>query len=187
MILYINACVRRKSRTERLARHLLTKMGEPFTEVRLSEVAFPVADEAFLQKRDALIRDSAWEDPLFSLARQFAAADQIVVAAPFWDLSFPASLKQYFEQINVLGITFRYTSEGIPKSLCRAKRLYYVTTAGGNFFPQEYGFDYVKALATAFYGIPSMELIAATGLDVDGADEKQILQDCMRKIDCLIP
>ena len=61
---------------------------------------------------------------MFELARQFAAADQIVIAAPYWDLSFPAALKQYFEQINVLGITFAYTPEGVPKGLCRARKLY---------------------------------------------------------------
>ena len=30
----------------------------------------------------------------------------------------------------MVGITFRYTSEGVPEGLCRAKRLNYVTTAG---------------------------------------------------------
>ena len=70
-----------------------------------------------------------------------------MIAAPFWDLSFPASLRQYLEQVNVPGITFRYTEEGIPVSLCRARRLYYVTTAGGYYFPEEYGYGYVKALA----------------------------------------
>ena len=41
---------------------------------------------------------------MFDLAKQFAEADEVIIAAPFWDLSFPAALKQYFEQINVLGI-----------------------------------------------------------------------------------
>ena len=45
------------------------------------------------------------------------------------------SSPEYFEQINVLGITFVYTPEGYPKGLCRAKALYYVTTAGGCYVP----------------------------------------------------
>ena len=175
MILFVNACVRKGSRTKRLADCLLAKRNEPIAEVRLDAVAFPPVDEAFLERRDRLIREKDFGDPLFEPARQFARADEIVIAAPFWDLSFPASLKQYFEQINVLGITFVYTPDGIPAGLCRASRLTYVTTAGGNFFPEDYGAGYVKALAKNFYGIPEFRLIKATGLDVDGADADAIL------------
>ena len=175
-ILFINACVRKESRTKKLADFLLSKMREQFEEVRLGTIVFPVADENFLRRRDQLILAHDFGNPVFDLARQFAEADEIVIAAPFWDLSFPAILKQYFEQINVLGITFCYTPEGIPQGLCRAKRLTYITTAGGNFFPEEYGFGYVKALAQNFYGIHNVNLIKAIGLDIDGADVNAIIE-----------
>lgn len=179
MTLFINACVRRESRTKRLADAVLSEVPGPIEEVCPGKIAFPTADEAFLEKRDRLIAAGAFDDPLFTFARQFAAADAIVVAAPLWDLSFPAALKQYFEQINVLGVTFRYTPEGMPEGLCRAKTLTYVTTAGGAFFPEEYGFGYVKALAQSFYGIPDVRLVKAAGLDVDGADVEALLQDAI--------
>ncbi len=183
MILFINACVRRQSRTLRLAACLLEKLGGGAEEVRLDRVAFPVVDEAFLEKRDRLIAGKEFDHPLFAMARQFAGADQIVIAAPHWDLSFPAALKQYFEQINVLGITFVYTPEGVPKGLCRAGKLCYVSTAGGGWVPEEYGFGYVKALAQGFYGIPEVELIQAKGLDIDGADGEAILREAMERIE----
>ena len=176
MILFINACARKESRTKELADCLLAKLQGPVGEVRLNEIQFPVADESFLHKRDQLTLAQASGDPLFALARQFTEADEIVIAAPFWDLSFPAVLKQYFEQINVVGITFRYTPEGIPQGLCHAKRLTYITTAGGNFFPEEYGFGYVKALAQCFYGIHTVNLIKAVGLDIVGADVSAIME-----------
>jgi len=182
MILYLNACVRKESRTKRLSDFLLSKLDEPYTEVRLADIEFPVTDEAYLTKRDQLIAAEAFSDPMFSLANQFAEADRIVIAAPYWDLSFPAALKQYFEHINVLGITFTYTPEGIPQGLCRARELYYVTTAGGNYVPEEYGFGYVKSLAQSYYGIQDVRLIQAVGLDLDGAAPEQILKDCMKKI-----
>ena len=110
-----------------------------------------------------MVAGSDYSDPMFDLAKQFAEADRIVIAAPYWDLSFPASLKQYFEQINVQGITFVYTPEGVPQGLCRAKQLLYVTTAGGNYVPEEFGFGYVKALAQNFYGIPDVQMFQAAG------------------------
>ena len=76
----------------------------------------------------------------------------------------------------MVGITFRYTEEGVPVSLCRAKRLHYVTTAGGNYVPEEFGYGYVKALAQGYYGIPDVRLIKATGLDIVGADAEDIMR-----------
>ncbi len=178
MILFVNACVRKESRTKRLADCLLAALNRPFEEQRLAEYAFPAVDEAFLRKRDAAVREGDFSDPVFALARRFSRADEIVIAAPFWDLSFPAALKQYFELINVIGVTFRYTEDGAPEGLCRAKKLYYVTTAGGTFLPECYGFGYVKALAENFYGIRETELIQAAGLDMEGAAAESILLAC---------
>ena len=114
MILFINACVRRKSRTLTLAREVLQKLGDEVTELKLEDVDFAKIDEEFLSNRDRLIGVKEFDDDSFALARQFAEADRIVIAAPYWDLSFPAMLKQYIEHINVLGVTFEYTPEGFP-------------------------------------------------------------------------
>ena len=127
-ILYINACVRKESRTRILAEQLLNKLNLPCEEIRLV------------------------------------------------DLSFPAMLKQYLELINVVGITFKYSKEGVPLGRCRAGSLFYVTTAGGRYVPEEFGFGYVKALAQNFYGIPDVRKIEAVGLDIDGADIDAIME-----------
>ncbi len=182
MLLYINACVRTESRTKRLTDCLLSALHEPVTELRLEDVSFPRVDEAFLQKRDRLLAAQELDHPMFDLARQFAAADTIVISAPFWDLSFPAALKAYLEQINVVGVTFRYTPDGIPQGLCRAKKLYYVTTVGGEYYPESFGFGYVEALSKNFYGIPEVELIKATGLDIWGAPVEELLRACEDEI-----
>lgn len=175
MTLFINACVRAGSRTLRLAKRLLAGWNDPVTELKLSDISFVPTDEAYLTRRDGLLAGGHFEDPMFDLARQFAAADRIVIAAPYWDLSFPAALKQYLEKINVPGITFYYTRDGVPRGLCRAKQLYYVTTAGGTYVPPEFGFGYVETLAKNFYGIGEVRLVEASGLDIDGADPEQIL------------
>ncbi|MBQ2597957.1 MAG: NAD(P)H-dependent oxidoreductase [Oscillospiraceae bacterium] len=181
-ILYLDATVRPQSRTAELAQLLLTQLDGEVTHVKLSEIAFPVTDASFLARRDRGIAAQDFSDPLFALAKQFAAAECIVIAAPYWDLSFPASLKQYFEQINVIGLTFCYTEDGIPQGLCKAQQLYYVTTAGGTAAPDTYGFGYVQALAQRFYGIPDCKLFKAEGLDLYGADPDALLDAARQQI-----
>ena len=182
MILFVNACVRKESRTKRLADAFLSKKKAPVTEIKLEDIDFPVADAAFLSKRDELIAKGSFNDSVFELARLFASADEIVVAAPLWDLSFPAALKQFFEQINVIGVTFCYLPDGRIKGLCKAAKLTYITTSGGVDLPSDYGFNYVKALCHNFYGIKEVELIKAAGLDVYGNDPDKIVEDIIKKI-----
>ena len=182
MVLFVDACVREDSRTKKLASALLTKLNEDTVHVPLKEISFDITDDIYLKKRDNLIAKGALDDDMFALARQFANANTIVIAAPYWDLSFPAMLKQYIEAINVLGITFEYTEEGFPKGLCKAEKLYYIMTAGGNYVPEEFGFGYIKALAQNFYGIRDVELIKATGLDIMGADSEAILCEAINNL-----
>jgi FMN-dependent NADH-azoreductase len=178
-VLYVNACVRKDSRTRQLADQLLLKLGQPYEEIRLEEIDFPVVNEEYLLKRDQLVSNGDLQNPMFDLARQFSEAETIVIAAPFWDLSFPAMLKQYLEQINVVGITFKYSEEGVPVALCKAKRLFYVTTAGGFYVPEDYGFGYVKALAQNYYGIQDVRKIEAVGLDIYGANVDSIMREAV--------
>ena len=183
MILYINACVRPESRTKRLADHVLASLEGPVKEIRLEEMSFPKVDAAFIEKRNALCAERDFSDPIFDPAKEFAAADTILVAAPFYDLSFPAMLKQYFEQICVVGLTFFYNEENIPVGLCNAKKLYYVTTAGGPIFNDTYGFGYITELAHTFYGIPETVQVKAENLDIVGNDPELILSEAMKKYD----
>ena len=57
-----------------------------------------------------------------------------------------------------------------------ADNMYYVTTSGGFIGENNFGFDYVKTLAVALFGIGSVRLFSAEGLDIDGADVGRILQ-----------
>lgn len=182
MILFINCCVRNDSRTKRLADAFLGLLDDEVEELRLEDIDFPLTDEKYLARRDALIAEEKFDDPLFAMARQFADADKIVIAAPYWDLSFPAALKQYIEHINVLGVTFLYTPQGTPEGLCKASDLYYVTTAGGAFCPEEFGYGYIKTLAQGFYGIKNTRMISAYGLDIYGNDPGKILEEAIRDL-----
>ena len=181
MTLYINCCVREESRTDRLARVVLKKLGGDFTELKLYEESLKPLDRETLSRRTALIEQGDYSDKLFDCAKQFAGADTIVIAAPYWDLSFPAPLKNYIENIYVTGIVSEYAENGMPRGLCRAKELYYVTTAGGPYDPT-YSYGYIESLAKSFFGIPTTHLVKAEMLDIIGNDAKEILQSEIAKL-----
>ena len=130
MILYVNACVREESRTDRLARKLLRKLGD-FNELKLSDENLKPLNKESLERRTELVLKGQFDNDMFKYARQFAEADIIVISAPFWDLSFPAILKTYLENIYITGLVSKYDINGVPVGMCKASKLYYVTTAGG--------------------------------------------------------
>lgn len=186
MILFIDACARRESRTRGLAKRYLEGTGEAATVCDLSLAAWPETDEAFLRMRDECVARNDFSSPIFQPARDFAAADEILIAAPYWDLSFPSVLKRYVEQINVRGVTFEYSPEGVPLGLCRARRLTYVTTAGGPILSDAFGFGYIEALAREFYHIPQIDQVKAEGLDLQGADVEGLLRRAEAQVDRLL-
>ena len=185
MVLFVNGCVRENSRTLELAQAVLEGVTDAVEEVRLYPNGAEGLDGEKLRCRDTLLRAGKYDDPMFDAARQFAAADMIVMAAPYWDLAFPAKVRAYLEEITVSGITFRYGADGIPKGLCNAKRLVYVTTAGGPIL-QDFGFAYVKALAHGFYGIGDVALVKAEGLDIWGANAAEILEQAKKGVSEII-
>ena len=181
MTLYINCCVREESRTERLAQAVLQKLGGDFTELNLYNENLKPLDGEMLNKRTALIEQGDYSDPMFDYAKQFASADTIVIAAPYWALSFPASLKTYIENIYVTGIVSAYNESGLPVGLCKATELYYVTTAGGPYDPT-YSYGYIESLAKNFFGMPETHLVKAEMLDIIGNNAEEILNQEVSRI-----
>ena len=182
MVLYVNACVRKESRTERLAKALLKRLGSEYEEVKLAGEKLQPLSEEMLDRRTELIERREYSDPMFRLARQFQKADEIVIAAPYWDLSFPAILKLYLENVYVTGLVSEYTESGEPHGLCRAGKLWYVTTAGGPYVP-DFSYAYIRTMARDYFGIPETELIAAEMLDVQGYDAAGIVENKIREIE----
>lgn len=191
-LLFVNACVRGKdSRTLELAYRLLDRIKEAnsndmafhIEEIRLStENMLPLNYER-LERRNELLALGSYEDSMFDYANAVAQADMIVIAAPYWDMSFPAILKIFFELTSVVGITFAYDETGAPVGLCNSENLYYVTTSGGYIGEFNLGFEYVLALSQ-LYGIDNAHFISAEGLDIAGADVDAIINDaCNRDFD----
>lgn len=181
-ILYINACPRPDSRTKALADCLVGELQGNINELRVFDMDLKPLDFEGLQKRDALLSKGETDSHELRLAREFAQADTIVIAAPYWDLLFPAVVRTYLENICVCGVTFRYTPQGRPEGMCKAKKLYYVTTAGGYIGGNNFGYDYVKALFAGLFGINEAVCFTAQGLDIIGNDPEDIMDKAKQEI-----
>ena len=178
MILYINCCVRKESRTKRLAQAVLNRLGDEITEIDLFKEKLSPLDLDTLERRTLLSEKEDFSDKMFDKAKQFASADTIVIAAPYWDMSFPAVLKTYIENIFVIGIVTEYDEKGIPRGLCKANRLIYVTTAGGPYI-SDFSYGYIRSLANNYFGISETSLVMAEGLDIIGIDPEEIMKKAM--------
>lgn len=185
-LLFIDACVNRGiSRTEQLAQALLKEMNQngeyEIETLNLEDEDLKLFTGKESALRELLTRAGNFEGPLFTYAKQFAAADRIVVAAPYWDFSFPARMKCYLEQICVTGLTFTFSAKGIPGGLCHADSLHYVTTSGGSIGELNLGYEYLEKLCKVYYGINETVCYTAEGLDIEGNSVEEIMKEAEEK------
>ena len=180
--LWVNVCAHEVSRTLELSREFIGKYCEKHSvEVEIEEIRLfeeknlDLFDWERVNERLRLQKLKQWENPMFDYARQWIEADRIIVSAPYWDLSFPAVLKVYMENIFVTGLSFYYDANGIPKGLSRADKLLYITTSGGPVKDKDMGYEYISGCAKML-GIYETKRLAAEGLDVLQWDGSAILQ-----------
>lgn len=180
-ILFINACVRPNSRTMELARCALSCLNGEMEEVNLEAEAIRPHTRKSLALREQLLINGEYEAPFFRYANQFKQADTILIAAPYYDLSFPSSLKNYLESICNVGITFYYDEQEQPQTLCACKRLIYVSTSGSEFLP-DFGYCYVKRLFAEFFHVGDAQCFYAEKLDLRDSDAAAILENAKEQI-----
>ena len=187
-VLAVDCCIRgAESRTKRIFDAFVDGLGENcrIDYLKLDEENLSAMSGAFFEQRQRLLEEGRLDHPRFRYARQFAQADEIVIAAPFWDLSFPALLKVYIEQLCVEGITFRSGHGGL-KGICAAKDLIFITTRGGIFEggPLEMGSRYLDAMHT-FFGIENYFCIAADGIDMSAVDTEAAISKAIAEASAL--
>ena len=172
--LIIDACARKESRTKKLYQEYIKNIKGDISIINLYDLDIKPLDEYLLNKRDKLIFNNNFDDDLFKYAKEFKNADYIIVAAPYWDLSFPSILKIYFENISISGLTFTYDN-GIPKGLCKCNELLYLSTCGG-YVNNNLGYEYIKELVKMF-GINNTKYFQIDGLDIDINKSEEIFNE----------
>lgn len=181
-LLLIDATNRPDSRTIDLALAYIHKYEDDYQIERLmlNECDIkPLTNEEIMQ-RSVYNEAKDFDHPLYDLAKQFKNADVIVVAAPYYDLSYPSILKVYIEHIMCTNLTFRYEGSDAV-GLCKARKLVYVTTAGGYIGDNDFGYEYIKAISEML-GIKTHEMISAEGLDIFGNDPAAIMKQAKKDL-----
>ena len=181
-LLFVDCCISQRgpgSRTAALAKAYLEAFlaahpgWEMETVSQETLLGLRPFNPAMLDERTALAAVGAFDAPVFALARQFRAADRVVVAAPFWDLSFPAALRTYIEYISANGLAYHYDAQGCHGD-CRAEQLVYLTSGGDVERPDSAGVLYWRQLS-AMFGIGGFGYVFAGGLDLDPARAPELL------------
>ena len=164
-LVVIDACVRQSdSRTLRIAEPIIEALSKRYKVIRydLPEMDIVPLNPGLFAER-GLGEIPSWAK---EAATAIAKADRILIAAPFWDMSFPAVLKCFFEQTSLFDITFTDNGKTCV-GLCKAPKVLYITTRGmdiptGSFLDQ--GSPYLRALGALW------NLGEITVLDVHNTD-----------------
>ena len=188
-ILIIDSCVRREeSRTKQMldkAVETLKSRHEDwvFETLTLMDMDLKYWNTESLKVRDRLLLSGQYDAPQFRLGNQFREADGIVIAAPFWDLSVPAMLKVYIENISADGITFSTSEEGLT-GICKFQWMLFLTTRGGIWegSDMEMGSPYMEALSR-FFGNGKYYCVAADGTDIVGLDLEEIMEKTLKEVE----
>lgn len=93
------------------------------------------------------------------LVSELQSADVLVISAPIYNFSVPASLKAYFDLVARAGLTFKYTENG-PEGLLKDKKAYIVISSGGTEIESDIDFTgkYIKHFL-GFLGITDVEFV----------------------------
>ena len=164
-LLYIDACIRdEQSRTKRIATPIVEALKQKY---EVQTLVINDLDLSIVKKELITKRNNGDIDPqVMSWAESVRDADRIVIAAPFWDMSIPAALKNFLELCSIFDVTFK-SDDKTCYGNCKAEKMLYITTRGmdidtGDVLEQ--GSSYLKALSW-LWGIGSLEVVSAQNMD----------------------
>jgi FMN-dependent NADH-azoreductase len=132
--------------------------GLPFIDEDWVTANFTPEEDRNQQHRQTLAQSDA-------LVAELQAADVLVIGAPIYNFSVPATLKAWIDMIARARLTFEYTENG-PQGLLRDKKAYVVAPSGGVPVgsPVDFATPYLRH-ALSFVGITDVEIIGAQGAD----------------------
>lgn len=139
----------------------------PHMEIKhFSSFAVPHEEKSEEQKEASKYSDEA--------LKEVFEADIIVIGVPFYNFTFPSTLKSWIDSISVAGKTFSY-ADGTPKGLLQNKKLYLNFAVGGVYDNGlvENMEHYLRTLF-AFIGITDVEVFQSQGTMIPQLKEENL-------------
>ena len=127
---------RENSVTRQLTDRIIATLGDSDVVTRdIASEPLPLIDSTWASARvkPAEERTELDQEALAlsdALVAEVQAADTIVISAPIYNFTIPASLKAWIDLIARVGVTFRYTEDG-PQGLLEDKRVIVAFASGG--------------------------------------------------------
>jgi FMN-dependent NADH-azoreductase len=102
-----------------------------------------------------------------TLIAEIMAADTLIIGAPVYNFSVPASLKAWIDLIARVGVTFRYAENG-PVGLVEGKRVIVALASGGTPMGSDIDFasGYLRHVL-GFMGMTDVTFVSADALAKD--------------------
>ena len=171
-LFYVDACLREGSNTKKIADAIFDELSDKYEmeTVRLSDCSFPIVNNDILNDR----ANGIVPEEYVEMAKKLAAADRLVIAAPFWDMSFPSALKVFFENMSLFNVTFA-SNEKECFGLCKAEKVLYITTRGMNISTGddlEQATPYIKALSK-LWGLGELYVVSAQNMDYCTEEQRE--------------
>ena len=180
LVISAHPCTAEQSTTMQLLNQFLKTYqaahpADQIEQINVFNQPIPMINQSMLaswgQDYDALSKEqqqtlTAWEQ----YAEQFLASDKIIIANPIWNLTFPASLKHWFDAIMRSGKTFKYTENG-PVGLAAGKKVMHLQSNGSVWAGQDLATKYIDD-AFKFMGIDDIDHIYIDGKDIPDLTEQ---------------
>lgn len=170
-IVYINCCIRgNDSRTLKIAQPIIQDIRKyaEVVEINLAELDLKPYNKAlYSEKANGYI-----EQRYIEYSKLVADSDGLIIAAPFWDMSFPSQLKTFLEGISLFDVMF-ISDDKQCIGIAKCPFMLLITTRGMNI-PQgnelEQATPYLKALCW-LWGIKDFQCVDAYNFDYLSEDE----------------
>ena len=207
-LLYItvNSKPEELSSSRTVGRAFVNKFLEKHQDFQLEELDLynchiPRLEYQYFEKRNAMIKKEAIDQldekeqqevhKIVELTDQFKNADMYVIAAPMWNLSFPAPLKEYIDCIVMDGKTIDLSDDKLEGLLDDKPRgMVYIQSSGANInwmlkMVMNKGLSYVESIMKAM-GIKRFEELLVDGTGYTEEEKNTAIEKALKKIDFII-
>lgn len=197
-LVILSSILGERSNSKQLADHLIArvKAANPASVIKVRDIgAQPIpyfdgntAGALFTPAESRTVEQQRLVELSDSLVAELMEADRIVFAVPVYNFNLPAQFKSYLDHLARAGVTFRYTSEGVPEGLVKGKQVVVLTARGGKAegTPSDTMTPYLRQML-AFLGMTEVTFIAAEGMAMGEVAALEGLSLAKQRIDALLP